>query len=398
VRSKVFCVLSALFFASCTFQSKTQQCQDASQCPSSQSCYHGFCVVPESTTPVAGSGVSGGSGAVSGGGEGGSAGQSGQSGSAGGAGAGGSSGEACSPAGTTQACTIASKADSDRAGGGCGAGTRTCTENGVWGSCVADSAQAPVETCNGIDDDCDGNPDEGVVEACYNDGFAGCEFVGATNTYSCKGICSPGTRRCVNGDWGNCEGGTYPASDRDLCESSGTDDNCDGVIDCKCTGSGVIDGECYTGATADLNEGTACRKGKQTCTDGVLGCTGEIKPTAETCADRGVDNDCDGDSTDVDGVGEPCDTSRRGVCREGRTACQGTGSAAQMVCTQVTQSSKEVCDGKDNDCDGTVDNVAAADLASDPKNCGRCTRECGNNATCVAGVCVPIDDDPDAGT
>ncbi|HUD72659.1 MAG TPA: PxKF domain-containing protein, partial [Dongiaceae bacterium] len=41
-----------------------------------------------------------------------------------------------------------------------------------------------------------------------------------------------------------------------------------------------------------------------------------------------------------------------GVCAAGRTSCE-TGP---MVCSQVTMPTQEVCDGRDNDCDGVVDN------------------------------------------
>ena len=51
--------------------------------------------------------------------------------------------------------------------------------------------------------------------------------------------------------------------------------------------------------------------------------------------------------------------------------------------------SAEVCDGLDNDCDGTVDN--GFDLMTDPENCGACDSVCPNDAntlaTCIDGQC-----------
>ena len=66
----------------------------------------------------------------------------------------------------------------------------------------------------------------------------------------------------------------------------------------------------------------------------------------------GLDNDCDG-SVDEDnpGGGVGCDTGNQGVCAIGRTACD-TGN---IVCIQQNQPSDEVCDGVDNNCDGRTD-------------------------------------------
>jgi hypothetical protein len=50
------------------------------------------------------------------------------------------------------------------------------------------------------------------------------------------------------------------------------------------------------------------------------------------------------------GGGSACKTGLPGVCSPGLTNCDGT------TCRQSVQASKEVCDGQDNDCDGTTDN------------------------------------------
>jgi DNA-binding beta-propeller fold protein YncE len=48
--------------------------------------------------------------------------------------------------------------------GDCVSGLSTCV-GGVWGPCLGEVVPAE-ETCNGIDDDCDGTSDEGVANAC----------------------------------------------------------------------------------------------------------------------------------------------------------------------------------------------------------------------------------------
>ncbi len=90
----------------------------------------------------------------------------------------------------------------------CGStGSRTCDDTCGWGTCAP-----PAETCNGVDDDCDGTRDNGF--ACR-----------AGSSSSCPTACgSTGTRACL----GDC---TF-----DLCAPpaetcNGVDDDCDGTCD-----------------------------------------------------------------------------------------------------------------------------------------------------------------------
>jgi hypothetical protein len=158
--------------------------------------------------------------------------------------------------------------------GVCSAGTTTCA--GTL-TCTQTTSSSP-ETCNTLDDDCDGSSDESVSQSCYS-GAAGTAGVGS---------CHAGTQFCSAGSFGSCAGEVTPVTE----SCNNTDDDCDGLTDDGLTRS------CYTGPAGTAGVGI-CRAGAQTCSAGSWGssCPGEVKPTAETCGDA-FDNDCDGQTNE----------------------------------------------------------------------------------------------------
>ena len=100
--------------------------------------------------------------------------------------------------------------------GVCSDGHQTCDEFGNWEICIRD-VEPSAETCNGLDDDCDGNVDESLIKGCYT-GPGGTEGVG---------LCQAGTQTCTAGSWGICTGEITPATE--ICDDE--DNDCDGETD-----------------------------------------------------------------------------------------------------------------------------------------------------------------------
>ncbi len=217
--------------------------------------------------------------------------------------------------------------------GTCAPGLATCS-GGTFGTCTGE-VRPGTETCNGMDDDCDGTPD---------DGNPGGGVVCSTGQ---PGACSAGTTRC---NLGAIECAPNLMSMGETC--NGQDDNCNGMVDEASTGGGALTQPCYGGPTGTDGVGL-CMAGSQTCSGGSFGsCTGEVRPATELC--NGDDDDCDGTPDDGNpGGGFACSTGAAGVCSAGTAQCQS--GAIACVPTITAGSMTEICDGLDNDCDGTVD-------------------------------------------
>jgi hypothetical protein len=146
-------------------------------------------------------------------------------------------------------------------------------------------------------------------------------------------------------------------ADAELC--NGVDDDRDGDIDEGDPGAGF---PCSSGLVG------ACFLGVGHCVEGAVACVPNVAPVAETCANAGNDDDCDGVVDDVPGVGEPCESDQPGRCAPGEGFCDGD----VFGCLPVDEPRAERCGNAiDDDCDGDADeddceDVLTCDELEDP--------------------------------
>ena len=292
------------------------------------------------------------------------------------------------------------------------------------------------ELCNGEDDNCDGRKDEGfdLATDVKNCGVCGneCDLNHATavcDTSACKiDACADGWYNVDGLDSTGCE---YPCHVKDK-----TGAECDPATALPAAGCGVevcddIDQDC-DGEINDGNPGGnetcsdfcptpgcvgACSFGTTQCVGSILVCVpGATTPTLDIC--DGIDNNCDGSiDEDFDFDNDPqhcgdCGTSCVGMVPHAIAKCENKQCKVDVCQTDfgdydpnspgceacpVTPVRAESCNGKDDDCNGVIDDPAGVALTKPASGAAA-----GVNSFCkqkAATLCnnVPLHCDSQAG-
>ncbi len=240
---------------------------------------------------------------------------------------------------------------------GCTAPSGYVTDNTDCDDSDGNVNPSATEICDGIDNNCDGQIDEGLLNIYYAD--ADSDGFGDINN-SIQACTAPSGYVSDNTDCDDSDGSVNP-SVTEICD--GIDNNCDGQIDEDLLNTYYVDTD--SDGFGDINFSIqACteRLGYVTDNTDCDDSDGNVNSSATEICD-GIDNNCDGQmdegltityyaDVDSDGFGDPNNTVQACSVPSGyvsdNTDCDDSDGSVNPTAT-------EVCDGVDNNCDGQID-------------------------------------------
>ncbi|MBT9558108.1 MAG: right-handed parallel beta-helix repeat-containing protein [Myxococcales bacterium] len=252
---------------------------------------------------------------------------------------------------TDEGVAVVYYTDADADGFGAGTGVFACvqpvgkvTSNTDCDDLRKATAPGATEACNGIDDDCDGNTDEGLsAPVWYVDGD-GDGFGRAAGAITTCGAQPPGTVSQA----GDCDDALMAVSPNGTEACNGRDDDCDGKTDEGLPFVTWYDDEDGDGYGVESDSVTTCGTKPLGTASSFGDCDDNDparKPGAQEICD-GKDNNCNGKAD------EPFDTDGDGFVT---CALPGIPADCDDGNPLVNPARLETCDGIDNNCDGVTD-------------------------------------------
>jgi len=253
---------------------------------------------------------------------------------------------------------------------------------GVGGDCDDDDLliyPGAVESCNGVDDDCDGETDEENASGCamyYLDSDG--DTFGNTSQIKCLCAMEGSYTATVGGDCDDDSPAVFPGA-VETCLNN-IDDDCDGSTDeenCQGCTTYYLDVDDDTWGVSDNTRCLSSPLGSHTASKG--GDCNDIDPAINPDADESCnskDDDCDGDTDEEDALG--CntffldgDTDNHGDPDDSRCLCSasgmyssGTGDDCNDADGNIHPGATEYCNGVDDDCDSATDEENATGCAT----------------------------------
>jgi hypothetical protein len=206
-------------------------------------------------------------------------------------------------------------------------------------------SQAQTGDCN--DNDKNINPNTVWFKDADKDGYTD-----GTTKVACEKPSDEYVSSATAGDCNDNDPNINPARP-EICD--GIDNNCNGLIDegvklvfyKDLDGDGYTDGTTQVGCSAPWGYVLSATSGD--CNDN----DPNVNPGKTEICD-GKDNNCNGQIDEGFNVGQSCTVGVGECARTGQYVCKADGSGTQCNATPGTPTA-EICDGKDNDCDGQID-------------------------------------------